>query len=260
MSAVATTESTVRPSGAAPDRKPTLTRLTQIELRKMVDTRSGFWVSMLVAGLMVAVAVLTMLVHGGAESTTRQVFSHAAQPAGLLLPVIGVLLITGEFSQRTALVTFTLTPDRLRVLAAKAFACLVVATMALVLAALAGLALAPLGHAAGGAGPLPVQLFAQGWLYLCLQMLMGLGFGAATLVSAPAVVTFLLLPTIANAVLTGFPALGGVYHWVDPEQTLLPMIKWNLSGADWEHAAVTAAVWILVPLVFGALRIRRRDL
>ena len=38
-------------------------------------------------------------------------------PMGILLPVLGVLSITSEWSQRTAMVTFTLEPSRMRVVA-----------------------------------------------------------------------------------------------------------------------------------------------
>ena len=38
---------------------------------------------------------------------------------GILLPVLGILLVTSEWSQRTAMVTFTLEPSRSRVIAAK---------------------------------------------------------------------------------------------------------------------------------------------
>ena len=37
----------------------------------------------------------------------------------ILLPIIGILLVSSEWSQRTALITFTLVPKRMRVMSAK---------------------------------------------------------------------------------------------------------------------------------------------
>ena len=37
----------------------------------------------------------------------------------MLLPIVGILLVSSEWSQRTALITFTLVPQRMRVMSAK---------------------------------------------------------------------------------------------------------------------------------------------
>ncbi len=50
----------------------------------------------------------------------------------MILPIIGILLVSSEWSQRTAVITFTLVPQRTRVLAAKVLAGVVVAIAALV--------------------------------------------------------------------------------------------------------------------------------
>ena len=54
-------------------------------------------------------------------------------PQGLLLPVLGILLVTSEWSQRTALVSFTLMPVRGRVLLAKVLASLLAGLAAIAL-------------------------------------------------------------------------------------------------------------------------------
>ena len=66
-----------------------------------------------------------------------------ATPQGFLLPVLGILLVTSEWTQRTALVSFTLMPVRGRVLVAKVLAALIAGLAAIVLAmAVAALATA----------------------------------------------------------------------------------------------------------------------
>ena len=72
--------------------------------------------------------------------------------------MLGILSITSEWSQRTALTTFALVPRRERVVAAK-LAAVVLAALASVLASLAVAAVGTLvARATGGAGQLVVRL------------------------------------------------------------------------------------------------------
>lgn len=87
-----------------------LSRLVRVELRKLANTRSGKW-------LLITIGVITLFVIGifylTAKPSERTFFNFMAAtngPQGLLLPVLGILLITSEWSQRTALVSFTLMP------------------------------------------------------------------------------------------------------------------------------------------------------
>jgi ABC-type transport system involved in multi-copper enzyme maturation permease subunit len=59
-------------------------------------------------------------------------------PVGILLPVLGILSVTSEWSQRTALTTFTLVPNRFRVIGAKIAAVAVLAVASLVIAFVVG--------------------------------------------------------------------------------------------------------------------------
>ncbi|MCW2792480.1 MAG: hypothetical protein JWO76_1578, partial [Nocardioides sp.] len=96
-------------------------RLVKVELRKTYDTRAGLWllISMgvltaLVMGIQLAVTVVQDISVGYADFMTSTSFSIA-----ILLPVLGILLLTSEWGQRTAMVTFTLEPRRPRVIVAK---------------------------------------------------------------------------------------------------------------------------------------------
>ncbi len=246
---------------AGSDRRPGLGRLTAVELRKMVDTRSGFWVPICVGLVTVAVALIATLNHGGSDATIAHVFHVTAMPAEFLLPVMGILLICGEWSQRTTLNTFTLVPSRSRVIGAKLAASLIVSTIALVAClALSFVVPSLLGSAPGGIGSVQGSVILQGWLLLASGMVMGLAFGAAILVSAPAIVAYLLLPTIWNGLVSGIPSLNGVAHWLASGDTLSPLTEYPLSGTEWAHVFATFAVWIGIPIVIGALRIGRGDI
>ena len=91
-----------------------------VELRKAFDTRSGFW-------LMVAIAAAGRARDGRRSSPSRpssdltyDSFAGAiGVPMTILLPVVAILAVTGEWSQRAGLTTFTLVPHRGRVIRAK---------------------------------------------------------------------------------------------------------------------------------------------
>lgn len=242
------------------DRRPSMTRLTTVELRKMFDTRSGFWLPIMVA--VVAIGTALIAVFAGAEPghTFRHIFAVTMYPTAILLPLIGVLLVTGEFSQRTALQTFTLTPSRARVLVAKLLAS-VSCSFAAVAFGLVVAAGATALHPASGGGvwTLDWALIPQALLYLAAAMITGVAFGAALLVSAPAIVVYLLLPTIWSALANSIHGLEGVARWLDPSQSLDPMVRGGLSGAGWAHAGATLLLWTVGPLAIGWCRVMRRD-
>src|SRR6188474_469510 len=108
----------IRVNTAGVHARPGLGRLVAVELRKMVDTRAGFWLQVAMVALTVVVVVVRLLVGDAAHHTFQHVLDAGLQPSAVLLPVLGILLVTSEWSQRTGLITFALVPVRSRVLAA----------------------------------------------------------------------------------------------------------------------------------------------
>lgn len=246
---------------AGKDQRPGAARLVAVELRKMVNTRSGFWVPMAVAALTALVSIIAAGNHGGADGTFTHVLHAASFPGAYLLPVMGVLLICSEYSQRTTLTTYTLVPSRWRVLGAKLGASVIVSTVALIACLLfTVLSASVFGHHPGGTGGLGLSVTLQTWLFLNSGMVMGMAFGAAILVSAPAIVAYLLLPVIWNGLAQNISWLQTPARWLDSGNTLGPLTTQNLSGTQWAHVAATFALWIGVPLVIGLTRIGRGDL
>ena len=84
-------------------------RLIRVELRKLADTRAGRWLLISVVALTLLVLIIQMAVVLGNDLHPKYVdfLQGANTPMGILLPVLGVLSITSEWSQRTAMVTFT---------------------------------------------------------------------------------------------------------------------------------------------------------
>jgi ABC-2 type transport system permease protein len=240
--------------------RPSLARLTKVELRKMVDTRSGFWLLLAVLGLTVLGVVITVLVGHESERTFRHVLANALAPAGILLPVVGILLVSSEWSQRTALVSFALVPERPRLIAAKVFAGIVLGlaatAVAIVFAALATALTAPdVPHV----WTLPAGLLGQDVIYVVTAMVIGVGFGAALLASAPAIVLYFGLPA-GLAALGSIHALHGTIEWINSATSLEPLTLQVMGGHEWAQALVTLALWMVLPLAVGVWRIARRDL
>lgn len=241
------------------DRRPGLARLTKVELRKMVDTRSGFWLQLAVLGLTVLAVLITVLAGNDLDKTFHKIFSNALQPAGILLPIVGVLLVSSEWSQRTALVSFALVPERTRLILAKVLAGIVLALVATAVAlviAVIGTALA--SSDASGHWTLPLGLLLQDIVYVVTAMIIGIAFGAALQSSAPAIVLYFALP-VAFAALGSIHALSGVVDWINSAEALEPLTTEVMSGHQWAQGLVSLALWIGVPMAVGLWRLTRRD-
>jgi ABC-2 type transport system permease protein len=93
-----------------------LPRLALVEGRKMLDTRAGRWFLAVTGLLAVTVALAAQLSADQAQliDGLRSVGASVAT----ITPVLGILLVSSEWSQRTALITFALVPRRERVIAA----------------------------------------------------------------------------------------------------------------------------------------------
>jgi ABC-type transport system involved in multi-copper enzyme maturation permease subunit len=239
------------------DTRPGLARLVQVELRKMIDTRAGFWLQVAIVALTLVVVVVRSILGDASDHTFVSILDVALGPAAFLLPVAGILLVTSEWSQRTGMITFALVPVRSRVIGAKLLASVVVAVTALaVIVAIAAGAAFVAGVDATWTHV--VALIGQSAVFLVAGMVKGIAFGMIALSSAPAIVAFFALPT-GWAALASLPVLAGVAPWLDTNRALGSLSKELLSGTQWAQVATSLAVWMLLPLLIGAWRITRRE-
>src|SRR6188508_1493326 len=79
-----------------------MSRLTQVELRKLADTRSGLWLLIVIGLAAAGTAAILLLAAPAEEQTFAGLLSFGLVPAAVLLPVLGILSMTSEWSQRTA--------------------------------------------------------------------------------------------------------------------------------------------------------------
>ena len=240
-----------------------LFRLIQVELRKLVDTRSGRWL-LVAIGVITAAVVTLFLFFAPPEELNFENFVNATiTPQAVLLPILGILTVTSEWGQRTGLVTFTLEPNRGRVVVAKLIAVVTMGVIAVVIA----LGLAALGNVVGSA----LQEGDGGWTFgaaglrdiFTLQLIgvvQGLAFGMLIMNSAGAIVSYFVLPT-AWGILTGTVAwFADIGKWVDLNTTQTPLTTHEMTGDAWLRLLVSVLIWVILPLALGWVRLLRREL
>lgn len=242
--------------------RPSPATLTMVELRKMVDTRAGRWLLVVIALGCVGMAGVEWAVNDAAGLDFETFFFGSLFPVNILLPVLGILTVTSEWSQRTAQTTFTLVPVRGRVLVAK-FAAGVVMAVASVAASVVIAAAANLvAIAAGGDGGWGIGAVALGNAVVAqlIGVIWGLAFGMMLLNTPLAIVAYFVLPTIWNVLGASVTGLATAAEWLDTSLTLLPLVSGDmLTGQQWAQVATSATVWVLVPLAVGVVRVLRAE-
>lgn len=262
MSSTVTTDAT-SPAGTSASSGVPMGRLIRVELRKLTDTRAGKWLLIAIAAITVLVVVIALFTAKASELTYDNFTGFAGIPQGILLPVLGILVVTSEWSQRTGLVTFTLVPSRARVLVAKLVATVIMGIIALVIA-----------FSAAALGNLLAMAFrgtdsswtfgAEGFLDINVGQLQGLiqgvAFGMLLLNSAAAIVTYFALPIAWSLLFNLVASLRDIAPWVDLGTAQQPLFAHHMTAENWAQLAVTTLVWIALPLAIGWWRVLRSEL
>jgi ABC-2 type transport system permease protein len=254
------TTMTATTSTALPTSLP-LPRLTSVELRKLADTRAGLWL-LLIIGL--ATAGTSAIILGWSpdeQMTFGGFYAFGLLPSAVLLPVLGVLSVTSEWSQRTVLSTFTLVPARGRVMIAKIAAGVLIAIAATAATVLISAVANLIGAAIGGDGAWRVDgsLIWQGLLLQVIFVLMGIAFGALLLSTPLAIVLYFALPTVWSVLGSVIEGLKSTAGWLDINVTTTPLSEADMSSGEYARLGVSVAVWVLLPLAVGVVRVLRRE-
>ncbi|MGH3446031.1 MAG: ABC transporter permease [Nocardioidaceae bacterium] len=239
-------------------------RLLAVELRKLVDTRAGKWLLIAIGLVTLAVIVIFLFVADSAELTFSNFVDATATPQGLLLPVLGILAVTSEWSQRTGLVTFTLEPSRQRVVTAKFVALLILGLAAVLLA----IALAAAGNGLGmalrdgdgswsfGLGGIRDVFLLQG-----IGLIQGFAFGMLFMNSAAAIVLYFILPIASSFLFQIVTWLKDhLAEWIDLGTAQTPLQTHEMGGNDWAQLGVACLIWVALPFVIGLIRLLRSEL
>jgi ABC-2 type transport system permease protein len=234
-----------------PRRRPPLARLTALEIRKSLSTRSG--VALTVAAAVLPVGALSlMLALDDPPPNAPTMLALLGTLVALLLLAVGILSTAGEWTHGTVQTTFLTVPRRDRVLAAKyaGMALLGAALSALVVATTYALAAVGAGSDFSWAGA-PVAALATVAAGAAMTVV-GTGIGAAV-GNAPAALTGtnLVLVVGMSVLNTAKPVWG---KRVDPLSAMFDVIQRDATA----RPVAVLAGWLLVTTVAGALITRRR--
>lgn len=246
-------------------------RLVKVEVRKMVDTRAGFWLLLSTGILLLAITILVMVVALLSDDVTigangwSQVMGFVLS---LMLPVFAITVVTSEWGQRTNLVTFTHEPHRARVIGAKLTAVVLMALAALALALVLG-AVANLIYAAlDGSSPnwnLEPSTLAWTIVIQLLYFFMAFGFGSLLLNAPGAIAIYyaiaLIVPFMVSGPIFGLASWGpDVVPWYDLNFATQALVDGtDLKGKEIAQILVTSFAWVVVPFTLGLNRILRAE-
>jgi ABC-type transport system involved in multi-copper enzyme maturation permease subunit len=233
-------------------------RLIRVEWGKATETRAARWLLAAVAATTVGLMLVPILSPSTIDQTYTSYLSYAATGLSILLPVVAILTLTSEWSQRTVLTTFTQEPRRMRIVTAKVTVSLMLGAGA---AAFGGLVTAAGLAAAAASGrtldaDLDTGLVFAFLLYVLINVMTGVALGALVHNSAVAIVLSFALP-IAFALLG--QASQVVADWLD----YTTAFTWLLNGQWSGHTTqilVSIALWIAAPMTVGLIRTVRREI
>lgn len=233
------------------DRRPPLTRLTGLEIRKILSTRSGLALAGAAALAPAAVTAL-MLALADPPPGSATLLALLGTLVALLMVAIGVLSTAGEWTHGTVQTTFLAVPQRGRVLTAKyAGTALLGAALATVVVA-STLAVAAIGTGSGfswaGTGVAIAATIGAG----AALTVVGAGIGAAV-GNAPAALTgtYLVLLVAINVLNVAKPSWG---KHVDPLSAVFDLVEGDAAA----RPVAVLAGWVLATAAAGIIVTRRR--
>ncbi len=243
-----------------------LSRVVRVELRKMFDTRSGFWLiaSIVITGLIATIA--TVAFAPDADLTYYNFAKAVGFPITVILPMIALLSITSEWSQRSGLTTFTYVPSRRRVVVAKTWSAVIVAVASMLFA----FAVGAVGNVVGStiAGTPTVWDLTVG--HACTIVLgnlvslsIGVMLGMLLRSSAGGLVMYfvlvLLVPNLTSLLAASQDWFKDLQPWVDLPFAQTSLFDGMHTGTQWAHVATAFTIWIVIPGFFGLRGVMRSE-
>ncbi len=265
MTAVAVETPVVRTARPTPARIP-MSRIVSVELRKSFDTRSGFWLLASI-GITAVIATGAVLLFAPDSALTYDTFAGAIGfPMAVILPMVAVLSVTSEWSQRSGLTTFTLVPHRGRTILAKAYVAVGIGIASMLLAFSLGAVGNLIGPMIAGTdrvwddGP---AVLANIVLANVLGLMVGFMLGVVIRNSAGAIVAYFVysfvLPTLSMVLAASQDWFKDLQPWIDFNYAQGNLFNGALSGEQWAQLAVTSIVWLVIPMAIGIRMVLRSE-
>jgi ABC-2 type transport system permease protein len=265
------TATTVEQAGAAAPTRTTpapipFTRLLSVETVKMFNTRAGFW---LMVGMAAAAVVATgaVILFAPDDQIVYDNFGAAIGiPMTLLLPVMAILSVTSEWSQRSGLTTFTLVPNRGKVILAKLVVSVVIGAVSIAVA----LAIGALGNVVGAAiagtdtvWDISADQMVMLVLANVLNLLIGFMLGVLIRNSPGAIVGYVVysfvLPTLSLLLGNFQDWWKDSRPWLDFNWAQGQLYDGNLTATEWAQLGISGLIWLALPLAVGLALVMRSE-
>jgi ABC-2 type transport system permease protein len=243
-----------------------LSRIVSVELRKSFDTRTGFWLLASI-GIASLLATAGVILFAAEDQLSFHLFTQAILfPMAVILPIIAALSVTGEWSQRSGLTTFTLVPHRGRIMFAKAIVAVSIGVVSMLLT----FAVGAIGTVAGSAITGVDTVWDDGLVSLLqivlintLGLLTGFMLGVLIRNSAGAIVAYFvysfLLPTVFAVFAANQQWFLDAQPWVDPNYFQDALFNGSLTGEQWLQLGATTLTWLVAPLTVGLWTLLRSE-
>jgi len=243
-----------------------LSRVVQVELRKMFDTRSGFWLIASIAITSLIATIATIAFAPSADLTYYNFAKAVGFPITVILPMVALLSITSEWSQRSGLTTFTYVSSRRRVVLAKTLSSVTIAIASMVFAFAVGAVGNVVGSTIAGT-PTVWDLSVGHAVTIVLGNLVSLSIGTVIGMllrsSAGGLVAYfvvvLLLPNLSGLLASSQAWFKDLQPWVDVSYAQTFLFEGMHTGAQWAHVAATVGLWIVLPGFFGLRGVMRSE-
>ena len=278
MPAIASTKAyahaAARPSDAPPARFADLLAAEWIKFRSV---RSSYWALLLAAipSVLVGILIAQNVSSNWTELNTHPNFHFEAQPASfdgfqfsqLVIGVLGVMVISAEYTSGLIRTTLAAVPHRRAVLAAKAAVLGVIALVSgEILAFVAFLSVQAILHGVGIgvsiSSPGALRAVLSAGCYLFVIALVGLALGALLRHSAGAIAALFGLVFVLPGVISAFPAPWNtrIGKFLPPNlagQLISQQPHADLLSRPWSFAVLLA--YPVVLLVLAGYALERRD-
>ena len=243
-----------------------MSRLAKVELRKSLDTRAGRWFTISIIVLCLAVVTIYAFAAPDGEKDFIDNLGIAGAVLGSFLPILIIMLVTAEASQRTGLVTFTLEPQRSRVVIAKFIAGVVLGVAVMLTSALMAVIGTFLGTLDGSSADwsLNGNLIFNGFVLAnMVGIFIGFAIGMLLMNTAAAIVAYfvycLILPTVVGFLGLLSETFEKVAPWIEFNTAQTPLFTgdYQPTGEEWAQIATAGTIWLILPLTLGIIRLLR---
>jgi len=273
---VSTITSPVFVSTVRPEHRPGIAGVARSEWTKIRSLRSTFWTFVVTAGLTIGLGSLFALGFTSGQVPFPADFNAAGFSfngmilAQLAIGVLGVLIITTEYSSGMIRTTFTAVPQRGLVLAVKAvtfgsvtFVVSAATTFVTFFAAQAILSRGTVKHGVSLSSPHALRIVIGAALYLTLCALFGVALGALLRSTAAAITALAGLLFILPIVMGFLPVSwhrDAITRWLPANAgaQIMEKVTQPLQFSPWAGLAIFAG-WVAVAFVAGLVLLRRRD-